>query len=324
MTHTRRSILTGTLAALCFAPLAQANDEVSSFPSRAIKIMLGAPPGGSTDAPLRVLAAGVSEILKQPVIVDNRPGAGGAMPSIILQSTRNDGYTIGVIWNAVFRLPYTVGITWDPATDLSYIIGLTSFEFGNVVQASSPIKSMADLVAAAKAKPGQITYGTPGVGTVNNLHMEKIARMSGVQFTHVPYKGSAETLQAVMAGQIDAAAETTAWVPLVKSGKLRLIAVWGNSRLPGFPDVPTLKEQGFNLEQVSRIALVAPKGTDPAIVAKLHDAFKKAMEQPEYRRALAQYEMAPKYLSSKDLQQYAIDTIREEGESMEAAGVKRK
>ncbi len=324
MTHTRRSILTCALAALGFTPLAQANDEVSSFPSRPIKIMLGAPPGGSTDAPLRVLAAGVSKILDQPVIVDNRPGAGGAMPSIILQSTRNDGYTIGVIWNAVFRLPYTVGITWDPATDLSYIIGLTSFEFGNVVQASSPIKSMADLVAAAKAKPGQITYGTPGVGTVNNLHMERVARMSGVQFTHVPYKGSAETLQAVMAGQIDAGAETTAWVPLVKGGKLRLIAVWGNSRLPGFPDVPTLKEQGFNLEQVSRIALVAPKGTDPAIVAKLHDAFKQAMEQPEYRRALAQYEMAPKYLSSKDLQQYAIDTIREEGEAMEAAGVKRK
>ncbi len=324
MTHTRRIILTAALAALGGMPIAQANDDFSAFPSHPIKILLGAPPGGSTDAPLRVLAAGVAQILKQPVVVENRPGVGGAMPAIAMQTARNDGYTIGVVWNAVFRLPYTVGISWDPATDLSYIIGLTSFEFGTVVQASSPIKSMADFVNAAKAKPGQITYGTPGIGTVNNLHMERIARMSGIQLTHVPFKGSAETLQAVMGGQIDAGAETAAWVPLVKSGKLRVIAVWGDSRLPSFPDVPTLKEQGFNLEQVSRIGLVVPKGTAPAIVAKLHDAFKKAMEQPEYRRALAVYEMTPKYLSSKDFHKYAVDTIKEEKEAMETLGMQRK
>lgn len=324
MTNINRLVLIATLAFMGSMPFAHAKEDVSDYPSKSIKILLGAPPGGSTDGPLRVLAEEASEILGVPVVVENRPGVGGAMPSIEMQTTRPDGYTIGVLWTAVFRLPYTVGIDWDPVTDLSYIIGLTSFEFGSVVKAGSPFKTMDDYVNAAKASPEGLTYGTAGVGTIMHLTMQKIADRTGADLIHIPFNGSNEVLQSVMAGQVDLGADTTAWAPLVKSGKLDLIAVWGDTRLPGFPDVPTLKEQGYGIEQISRIGLVAPEGTDPVIINKLHDAFKQAMETPEYKKALAIYEMSPKYLSSEAFYQYAIEATEEEEEKMKMLGIERK
>lgn len=312
------------LSAVAVLPAAHAQDKPDAWPVRPIKILIGFAPGGSTDTPMRVLAESVSKLLHQPVIIENKPGAGGTLPAINLQSVQTDGYTLGIASLGVYRLPYTTDLKWDPAKDLTYVIGLTGYAFGVVVPSSSPIKTWADYLAAAKAKPGQLTYGTPGVATTNHLTMEHISKLAGIRLNHIPYKGTGETMQALLAQQIDSAGETSAWAPYVKDGKMRLLVTWGTKRMASFPDVPTLKEVGIPLSQTSHWGLIAPKGTDPAIVAKLHNAFKQAMEQPDFKQALARYDMEPEYRSSKDFQQFAIDTMKQEKEILDALGLSRK
>lgn len=324
MTHRRLFVLCAALSGVTLDVLAQGTDAATAFPTRPIRILHGTPPGGSTDGPLRVLAEAAARILGQPIVIENRPGAGGTLPATMLQSANPDGYTLGTILGGVYRLPHTVQISWNPGTDLGYVIGLTSFTFGIVVRQDSPIRTMADLVAAAKARPGQVTYGTPGVATANHLTMERVAQLAGVRMNHIPYKGTAETLQALLGGQIEVAAETSAWSSQVKAGKLRLVAPWTERRLANFPDVPTLKEQGIDVAPTSLWGLAGPKGMDPAIVAKLHDAFKQAMEAPEFRRALAQFETEPTYLSSRDFQHYAVQRMKEEKTMLDLVGLSRK
>ena len=316
-----------TLGAACalaaLAPLAQAQDSVTHYPVRPIRVMIGFAPGGSTDAPMRVLAERVAKILKQPVVIENKPGAAGVIPTQVLQSSPNDGYTLAIAPAGVYRIPYTTDLKWDPATDLSYVIGITGYAFGTVVQSSSSIKTMADFIAQAKARPGEVTYSTPGVATTNHLTMEQVSRIAGIQLNHVPYKGSAESLQGLLAGQGDSAAETSAFVPQVDSGKLRLIAVWGAKRMARYPNVPTLRELGIDIVQTSPWGLVAPKGTDPRIVARLHDAFKEAMASPAFLEVLARYDMEPDYRSSKDFQHFAVESMKREKAILDTLGLSR-
>ncbi|QFZ86242.1 tripartite tricarboxylate transporter substrate binding protein [Variovorax paradoxus] len=306
------------------AAFAQPASAQETYPARPIKIVIGFAPGGSTDTPMRVLADSVSRILKQPVVIENRPGAGGTLPGIVMQSSSKDGYTLGIASLGIYRLPYTTDVKWNPATDLTYIIGLTGYSFGIVVPSTSPIKTWQDYVAAAKARPGELTYGTPGVATTNHLTMEQISRKAGIKLNHIPYKGTGETMQALMGSQIESAAETSAWAPFVKDGKMRLLVTWGSKRMESFPDAPTLHEVGIPLTQTSHWGLVGPKGMDPAIVTKLHDAFKQAMHQPEFKRALARYDMEPEYRSPADFHKFAIDTMKQEKEILDLLGLSRK
>jgi len=321
MLNTRRAACAAIAASAILGVSAAA--EVA-YPTRPIKIVIGFAPGGSTDAPMRVLAEAVSRTLKQPVIIENKPGAGGTLPGVILQSAANDGYTLGIASLGIYRLPFTTDIKWDPAKDLTYVIGLTGYAFGILVPSSSSIKTWADYVAAAKAQPGILTYGSPGVATTNHLTMEQISRKADIRLNHIPYKGTGETIQALLGAQIDSAAETSAWAPFVKEGKMRLLVTWGDKRMTSFPDAPTLREVGIPITQTSYWGLVAPRGTTPAIVSKLHDAFKTAMQQPEFRQALARYDMEPDYKSSADFHKFAIDTMKQEKEILDLLGLSRK
>lgn len=302
-------LASGALGSVCGAALAQSGD--AKYPDRPIRILLGFPPGGSTDGPMRVLAANASKTLGQPIVIENKPGAAGVLPAQMLQSAKPDGYTIAVIPQGVFRLPYTTDINWNPA-ELGYIIGLTGYVFGIVVQASSPIKTMGEYIAYAKAHPGELTYSTPGALTTNHLTMEQISRVANVRLNHVPYKGTSESLQALLGGHVQSAAETSGWQPYVESGKLRLLAVWGEHRMPRFPNVPTLKESGINLAQSSPWGLAAPKGTPAAILSKLHSAFKQAMEEPNFKEVLKPYDMEPMYMSPDQYRRYATAAMSRE------------
>lgn len=321
MQFVRRALCAASLALLGLGQGAVAQDN---YPTRPIKIVIGFPPGGSTDAPMRVLAEAAGRILQQPVVIENRPGAGGTLPGVVMQTAPSDGYTLAIASLGIYRLPYTTDLKWDPAKDLRYIIGLTGYAFGIVVPAASPIKTWADYVGAAQARPGALTYGSPGVATTNHLTMEQISRKAGIQLNHIPYKGTAETMQALLASQLDSAAETSAWAQFVKDGKMRLLVTWGDKRMASFPDVPTLREVGIPMTQTSHWGLVAPRGTDPAIVARLHDAFKTAMHQPEFRQALARYDMEPDYKSSADFHRFAVETMKQEKEILEALGLARR
>ena len=292
-----------------------------TFPVRPIKLVIAFPAGGPTDITMRQLAENASKILGQPVIIENKPGAGGTLPAQALQTAQPDGYTLAQMPLGVFRLPYTTKINWDPVKDINYVINVTGYAFGIVVPADSPFKTWADFVAYAKANPGKLTYGSTGTFTSPHLTTELIAQKAGIQLQHVPYKGSADLMLATVSGQLMAAADSTGFAPQVEAGKLRVLNTWGDKRLAKFPDAPTLKELGYDTVQNSPFGIGAPKGTPPEVVQKVHDAFKKAMEEPSYVAALGRYDMLPNYMSSADYTKFAQDTFGREKALIEKLGL---
>ena len=293
------------------------------FPTRPIKLIVAFPAGGPTDITMRVLADGAAKVLGQPVIVENRPGAGGSLPAQALQSAPADGYTLAQIPQSIFRLPYTTKLNWDPVADIAYVINVTGYAFGVVVPAGSPFKTWADFVAYAKANPGKLNYGSTGNLTSPHLTMEQVAQKAGITLLHVPYKGSADLMQALLGGHLMAASDSTGFAPQVEAGKLRVLNTWGDKRLEKFPDAPTLKELGYDIVQNSPFGLGAPKRTPPDVVKRLHDAFKVAMEQPAYVEALQRYDMVPIYMSSAQYTRFAQDTFAREKALIEQLGLAR-
>ena len=294
----------------------------ADFPTRPIRLLVGFPAGGPTDITMRVIAENAGKILGQPVIIENKPGAGGTIPASTVVTSQPDGYTVGQSPLGIFRMPYTQKMTWDPLKDLAYVINLTGYTFGLTVPTASPFKTWPEFVAYAKANPGKITYGSAGGNlTSPHLTMERIAEAAGIQLTHVPYKGSADLAQALLGGHVMAAADSSAFVPYVEGGKARLLNVWSEKRMARFPDVPTLRDLGINIVQTSPYGLVAPKGTPPDVVKKLHDAFKKALEEKSSVEALAKYDMLPAYMSTEQYTAYAQTLSKQEGEIIKKLGL---
>ena len=315
----RRHIIQWGAAALTAVSLGTASAQ--SFPAKPVKRVIAFPAGGPTDISMRVLADNASKILGQPVIVENKPGAGGTLPAQALQTAQPDGYTLAQIPLGVFRLPYTTKINWDPVKDISYVLNVTGYAFGIVVPADSPLKTWTHFVAWAKANPGKLSYGSTGTMTSPHLTTELIAQKLGIELLHVPYKGSADLMQATLGGQLMAAADSTGFAPQVEAGKLRVLNTWGAERLAKFPDAPTLKELGLDIVQNSPFGIGAPKGTPAPVVKRLHDAFKQAMEQESYRTALARYDMVPMYMSTAAYQKFAQETFAREKALVEKLGL---
>ena len=315
----RRHIIQWGAAALTAVSLGTASAQ--SFPAKPVKLVIAFPAGGPTDISMRVLADNASKILGQPVIVENKPGAGGTLPAQALQTAQPDGYTLAQIPLGVFRLPYTTKINWDPVKDISYVPTATAHASGTVVPAGSPPKPRTHTVAWATANPGKLSYGSTGTMTSPHLTTELIAQKLGIELLHVPYKGSADLMQATLGGQLMAAADSTGFAPQVEAGKLRVLNTWGAERLAKFPDAPTLKELGLDIVQNSPFGIGAPKGTPAPVVKRLHDAFKQAMEQESYRTALARYDMVPMYMSTAAYQKFAQETFAREKALVEKLGL---
>lgn len=314
----RRHLLAAA-ASLAAAPALRA--QSGPWPQQPIKLMIAFPPGGPTDITMRVLAESATKLLGQTVVIENRPGAGGTLPAQALLQAKPDGYTLAQIPLGVFRLPYTTKISWDPVADISYILGITGYAFGIVVPADGPIKQWSDFVAWAKANPGKLSYGSTGVLTSPHLTMEDIAQRLGLALNHIPYKGSADLMQSLLGGQIMAAADSTGFAPHVASGKLRVLNTWGEQRLAKFPDVPTLKELGIPIVQASPYGLGGPKGMDPALVQRIHDAFKAAMEAPAHVEALAKYDQQLMPMTPAQYTRFAEDTFKREKALVDKLGL---
>ncbi len=317
----RRRALLQTAAACSLLPLSAVVRAQAGWPSQPIKLLIAFPAGGPTDITMRVLAENASRLLGQTVVVENRPGAGGTLPAQQMQQSRPDGHTLAQVPLGVFRMPYTQKMSWDPLKDLSYIIGVTGYAFGLVVPTDSPIKTWADFVAYAKANPGRLSYGSTGVLTSPHLTMEDIAMRVGVELNHIPFKGSADLMQAILGGQIMAAADSTGFAPHVASGRLRVLNTWGAQRLPKFPDVPTLTELGIPLVQASPYGIAGPRGMDPSLVQRIHDVFRQAMEQPSHVEVLARYDQALMHMNPQQYLRFAEDTFRREKALVERLGL---
>lgn len=320
----RRTTLKAAGAAFGAAALAHPISRafaVDRFPSRPIKLLVGFTAGGVTDVVVRALAEAAGGVFRQPVLIENRAGAGGTLPAYQMQQTQPDGYTVGLMPQSIFRLPYTAGIKWNPVTDLEYIIRLTGYTWGLVVPASSPIKSFSDYVAYAKAHPEELTYGTTGTMTTQHLTMEQIAKQLGIKLNNISFKGVSEAIPAMLGGHIMSIADASSWVPYVESGQMRLLVVWTERRVPRFPNVPTLREVGVNLVQTSPWGLAAPKGTSETIVQTLHHGFRQAMQSKMFKEALLKYDMEEQYLNGTDYRKFAADMVAKEAAQLKQMGV---
>ena len=314
----RRAVLAAA-AALAAPSLACA----STFPDRPIRLICPWTAGGSTDLQMRALAEAAGRILGQPMVVENRPGAGGTLGAVALLQARPDGYTLSQLPITVFRYPFMQATPgWNPLTDFTYISHITGYSFGVVVRADSPFRTFNDLIAWAKANPGRLTYGTPGVGSTLHITMEQIALKAGVEFLHVPFRGVAENQAALLAGTVMASADSSGWAQLVRDGRLRLLVTWGAERAKSFPDTPTLKELGYGIVSASPYGFGGPKGMDPAVVRILDDAFGQAINDPGHMAILERFDMSPWYLPSAEYAAFAAKLVEEERAMVQRLGLK--
>jgi len=309
--------------ALLFGLLFSISAEAQNFPSRPVTFIVPWPPGGSTDLSMRAIATLAEKHLGGRIVIENKPGVSGTMGAQALaQGAKPDGYTIAQMPITVFRLPHMMKTNFDPAADFTWIIHLTGYTFGVVVRSESPWKTWGDVVAYAKANPGKMTYATPGNGTSLHITMENIAQREGIQWVQVPFKGYADASTALLGGHVDMHSDSTGWAELVNSGRLRLLNTWGAQRTRRWPATPTLKDLGYPIVSNSPYGLAGPRGMEPAVVKALHDAFKKALDDPEYQKTLEKFDQEAFYLGSEDYAALAKRSIEEERAAIQRLGLK--
>ncbi len=294
-----------------------------AFPSRAITLVCPWPPGGSTDTHLRKFAEVASKYVGQSIIVENKPGGGGMLgPGVMAKTQKPDGYTLSQLPVGAFRIPHMQKVDWDPLKDFTYIIGLTGYTFGLVVKSDTQFKTLKEVIDYAKANPGKFSYGSTGTGTSPHLLIEELGSKVGAQFLHVPFKGNADSTQAILGGHVMAQSDATGWARHVEAGTFRLLVTFGEQRTKW--NAPTAKELGIDIVSYSPYGIVAPKGMDPKLTRQLHDAFRKAIDDPEHLKVLQQFDQIYWYKSSEDYSKWAAATFAEERATIERLGLLAK
>lgn len=309
---------------LAFAiPAMAQGDDSARDPNRPLKLIVPYPAGGVTDQMGRLLAEQAGKHLGQPVVIENRSGANGTLGAVQMLSSDPAGYVLTLLPIGTFRMPHITGTPYDPLKDLTYISMIAGFSYYVAVQASSPVKNMADLVRQAHQNEA-VAYGTPGANSSQHIAMVQLAHAAGGQWTHVPYKGDADAIAALLGGHIQAVVGASSVLPYVASGRLRVIASLGDARSPDLPDVPTLKEQGYAIVHSSPMGIAGPKGMDPAIVKMLEGVFRAAFDAPAYQAGLKKIGMSPIYMDAAAYTRYASETFRSERETLKTMGVQLK
>ena len=276
-----------------------------AFPSRPLAMVVGFAPGGGTDTVARILAKTVGEQLGQQVIVENKAGAGGNIATDFVAKSAPDGYTIllGNVGSLTVAPHLLANLPYDPLRDFAPITMAVVFANVIVVHPSVQANTLADFVRLAKEKPGQITYGSSGIGGAGHLAGELLRMMAGVDLVHVPYKGGGPAMQGLLGGQIAAYFATpVAAGPHMKAGKARALATTGAARSPFLPEVPTVAESGYpGYEAINWYAYVAPAKTPKEIVERLNREIVKALGAPEVKELLAKQGLEPKPSTMEEL-----------------------
>ena len=282
MKRSRRTLLAAVLAFTLGAVHAQ------TYPDRLIKLVVPFPAGGGTDIVARKLAEHLREELGQVVVVDNKAGASGNIGADSVARSAPDGYTL-LLTAAPFAIAPAVfkSLGFDPVRDFTSIAQLAIVPLLVVTRADSPLDSIADLIAAAKKDSDAISYGTFGTGAPPHLVGEQMKKLTGMQMTHVPYKGGQAALPDILSGRIQVAImDVVSMTPLIKSGRLKALAITGPKRSPALPDVPTLSEAGVPFDTVGWYAVFGPAGMEPAVTNRLNAALNKAMALPDMRQLI--------------------------------------
>jgi len=295
------------LIAICAAAAAWGQ----AFPSKPLRLVTPFPPGGSADIIARHTAQSVSEVLGQPVVVENRAGAGGVTGSEQASKQPPDGYTLVLITGAYPVYPAMLkSMPFDPLKDIAMVSMLTSYPFVISVVPDSPFKTVADLIARAKANPGKLNYPSSGIGTVHHLSGELFNALAGTYMVHVPYRGGTAPLMETLAGRVDVLFEAmTLSIGQIQAGKLRALAVTSRERWKALPDTPTVQETLPGYEVNSFIGLGVTGGTPAAIVERLNAAVRKALETPDTRRRFVELGGEPAASSPEEMRSFITSEI---------------
>ena len=295
----------------------------SDYPSKPITFIVGYPAGGVTDLMARALAEPVEKILGQPVVVSNKPGASASLSLALLAQAKPDGYTIGMTPSAAtLFLPIVQKVNYDPLKDFTYIIGAANYAMALVVKADAPWKDFKEFLAYAKKNPGKVKYGQGGPHQVATFVMEVLGKQQGVQWESVPFVGEPDQIAAVLGGHITAATSTSSYLPHVRSGQMKILALMSNKRWPEFPEIPTLKDLGFDLVVDGLMGVAGPKGLPDPIRAKLEQALTQAIKAPPYLELLKKIALFEDYKSSKELTRYVTESVNYHKELVRKAGFK--
>ncbi len=296
--------------------------QADNYPSKPITLIIPFPAGGATDLQGRVLAKLASQKLGQPVVTVNRPGASGTIgPAWMIQNTKPDGYTISITGAALFMQPHITKVNFDPLTDFSYISAVALYGTGLVVNTDAKWKTLTDLVKDAKSRPGEISWGSAGASGGGRIIMETLQDVAKVKFSYIPFKGGTEQFMSVAGGTLDVAADP-GFAPVVKTGKVRLLSVFGDSRLKNWPDVPTAKEVGIDMNYRAAWGVIGHKDLPPAIVKKWDETIREVMKDPEFKRAIEDNDFELFYLNSADYSRFAREEFASKGEVARKFGIK--
>ena len=260
------------------------------YPTKPVNLIVTFAPGGTLDASTRMLAVKAEKFLGQPLVVSNVGGGAGSVALGQVVKKRPDGYDItSCTSTGIIRLPQLRSVPYSPE-DFIPIMHFAAVQSGVVVKSDSPYKTFSDLVEYARKNPGKANYATSGVGSPMHMAMEFVADKEKIQWTHVPYAGGAPGLAAVLGGHVTAMSDSTEWLPHVKEGSLRLLVTHGEKRMKSLPNVPTMRELGYDFINETVFMIAAPKGTPAPVIKKLDEALHKGMEDPEFVNTIAAME----------------------------------
>jgi tripartite-type tricarboxylate transporter receptor subunit TctC len=295
-----------SIACLAVLP-AVAQDK---FPSRPIAMIVPFPPGGVADTTGRPTAAAMEKVLKQPVTLTNRPGAGGAVGNAAIANAKPDGYTIGMVLSSISVIPAADELfNRKPAYALDQFAPIALISADPtllVVHPSLPAKTLKELLAIARTKPGQLSFSSSGIYGALHMPMEMFLHAAKIKMRHVPTTGGGPAITAVLGGHVELTAGGPAAIsPHVKVGKLRPIVSWGGSRHPAYPDIPTFKELGYkNVEYYIWAGLIGPKGLPEGVTKVLRDAVTKSVEDPEFKKAMANVNSPVHHMDAPEFAKY--------------------
>jgi len=300
---------------LCLAAGSGISLAQEKYPAKPINFLIGFPPGGIADIGVRPLLTAAGKTLGQPFVVMHKPGGASAIAASILKNEKPDGYTLGILSTGAVLSQHLRKLPYDSARDFTPIMQYGVYEYGLVVRPDSPWNTFQEFIDYAKKNAGRIRYSTGGLGMSAHLTMERLAMQEKIKWVHIPFEGAVQAVPALMGGHVESCAETTVWKKHVESGRLRLLAVFSEKRMVDFPNVPTLLDLGYKIIAPSLGCIVGPKGIPPQIVATLHEALKRAMDDPDFLKVARQVDQPPLYRGPQELQNHLLE-MNEEVESL--------